>query len=262
MVIDNRSGAGGNLAAATIARADPHGYSLLVGYTGHTYAPRIYTDVGFDFGRDFAPVSALARAPLALALNKSRLDAADFREFAAAAQRNPESIEIATSGLGTLPHLAVELLQRQAGLRLLHVPYRGGAPALQDLLAGQVTAMIGPIGLFAGHATRSDLRIVAVASRRREALAPDVPTFAECGGPGFRVSQWFGLFAPINTPGSILDRLHLAVQSALANEEVRRLWAEQGARVELESRADFSDFVVRETMRWNRIASDAKLKLD
>jgi len=262
VLVDNRTGAGGNLAAAAVARAEPDGYSLLVGYTGHTYATDIYPNAGFDLGRDFAPISALARAPLALAVNRSRFGGSTLSDFLDVARLKPGSIEIGTSGLGSLPHLAVELLQRRTGIQLLHVPYRGGAPSFQDLLAGQVSAMIGPVGLFAGHAVGGAIRVLAIASRRREVLMPDVPTFGESGVEDFRISQWFGLFAPIKTPGPVLDRIHAVVQSILATEDIKRLWVEQAARVELESRADFSRFVSQEISRWSHIAAQANLKLD
>ncbi len=262
MVIDNKSGAGGTVGTAVVARAPADGYTVLIGDTGLVYAPRIYPHAGFDFARDFAPVSALARVPYALVINPARLDVSTLAEFIAAAKKNPGSIDIGSAGLGTVTHLAIGIFESRAGIQLNHVPYRGGAPMLQDLMAGQIAAAFVLVSAVAGHVKSGKLRALAVANRRRESLLPDVPTAQEAGLSDFRFTTWFGLFAPRRTPEPILDRLHGAVQAALDDEAVKRLWKEQGARVELESRADFGRFIDREIVRWNRIAKDANIKME
>ncbi len=262
MVIDNRSGAGGTLGTAVAARAPADGYTLLLGDTGLTYAPVIYPKAGFDFGRDFAAVSALARVPYVLAVNPAKLDVATLAAFIAAAKKKPGAIDIGSAGLGTVTHLAIGVFEARAGVRLTHIPYRGGGPMLQDLLAGQVAAAFVLPSAIAGHVKAGQLRALAVANRRREPMLPDVPTMQEAGLADFRVTTWFGLFAPRHTPDAILDRLHDAVQAALAEEAIRTLWVEQGARVELESRADFARFVVREIERWGRIARAANVQME
>lgn len=262
MVIDNRSGAGGTLGTAVAARAPADGYTLLLGDTGLTYAPIIYPKAGFDFTRDFAPISALARVPYVLLVNPAKLDVATLAGFIAAAKKTPGAIDVGSAGLGTVTHLAIGLFEARAGVRLNHVPYRGGAPMLQDLLAGQVAAAFVVLSAAASYVTSGKLRALAVASRRREALIPEVPTMDEAGLPDFRATIWFGLFAPKRTPAAILDRLHQAVQAALGEEKVRRLWLEQGARVELESRADFTRFVAADTLRWSRIARAANVQME
>lgn len=262
VVIDNHSGAAGTVGAAVVARAPADGHTMLVGYTGFTYAPLIYAQAGFDLVRDFAPISAIDRIQLALAVNPARLDVSDLQQFLAAARQKPESIDMASGGIGTVPHLAIELLQNRAGVRLRHVPYRGGGPALQDLLSGQVAGMFGAVGLLAPHVRAGKLRVLAIAGRRREPLLPEAPTFDEAGLANFRAVSWDALFAPQATPAPILDRMHAAVQAALASEPVKRQWAEQGARVELESRADFAKFVDQETMRWGAIVKAANIKME
>ncbi|MDB5486888.1 MAG: putative exported protein, partial [Reyranella sp.] len=152
VVIDNRSGAGGTVAAAAVARAAPDGYTMLVGYTGLTYASQLYPSAGFDFGRDFAPISAFARVVQVLAINPARLDVTTWPQFIEAARKTPGGIDVASAGLGTVPHLAIEMLQARAGIKLNHVPYRGSAPAMQDLLAGQVDALFMPVTSVAGLA--------------------------------------------------------------------------------------------------------------
>ena len=262
MVIDNRSGAGGTLGTAVAARAPADGYTVLVGDTGLTFAPTIYPRAGFDFDRDFAPVSAFARVPYVLVINPGRLDVPALAAFIEAAKKKPGEISIGSAGLGTVTHLAIGLFEGRAGVDLNHVPYRGGAPMLQDLLAGQIAAAFVLVSAVAGHIRSGKLRALAVASRRREPLIPDVPTAHEAGLADFRMTTWFGLFAPARTPETVLDRLHAAVQEALAAPDLARLWREQGARVEPESRADFAGFVARDTERWSRIARAANVQME
>jgi len=263
MVIDNKSGAGGTVGTAVAARAAPDGYTVLVGDTGLTYAPTIYPKAGFDFDRDFAPISAFSRVPYVLVVNPTRLNVTTLKSFIDAAKKAPGSIDVGSAGIGTITHLAIGLFEGRAGLKLNHVPYRGGAPMLQDLLAGQIGAAFVLISAVAGYVASGKLRALAVANRRRdEELLPGVPTAEEAGLPDFRITTWFGLFAPKRTPDAILDRLHGAVQSALGAANVKSLWREQGARVELESRADFARFVARDTERWSRIAKAANIQLE
>jgi len=262
IVVDNRSGAGGTIGTALAAHAAADGYTLLLGDTGLTYEPVIYSNAGFDFGRDFAAVSALARVPYVLVVNPAKLDAATLASFIEMAKRRPGAIDIGSAGLGTVTHLAIGLFEARAGVQLTHVPYRGGAPMLQDLLAGQVAAAFVLAGQAAEHVKSGRLRALAIANRRREPLLPDVPTMQEAGLADFRVTTWFGVFAPKGTPDGILDRLHGAVQEALGEPAIKRTWLEQGARVELESRADFTRFVAREIERWSRIARAAHIKME
>jgi tripartite-type tricarboxylate transporter receptor subunit TctC len=260
IVIDNKSGAGGSVGAAVVARAAPDGYTMLIGFTGHGYASLIYPQPGFDLLRDFAPISAIDRVQSVLLVNPKRLDVATLQQFLDAARARPESIDVASGGLGTVSHLAIELLQTRAGIRLRHVPYRGGAPALQDLVAGQVGALFATAGLTSGYVKSGLLRALAVAGRRREALLPDVPTFDEAGFAGFRATSWDGLFAPKATPPAILDRMHAAVQGALRSDQIKREWTERGARLSLESRADFAAFVAEDAARWSAVIKAAGIK--
>jgi tripartite-type tricarboxylate transporter receptor subunit TctC len=262
VVIDNRSGAGGTVGAAVAARAAPDGYTLLVGDTGLAYAPTVYPRAGFDFLRDFAPIAAFGRVPYALVINPARLDVANLEAFIEKAKQAPGGIDIGSAGLGTVTHLAIGLFEGRAGVKLTHVPYRGGAPMLQDLLAGQIGAAFVLVTAVAGYVRSGKLKALAVINRRRDALLPGVPTAHEAGLPDFRITTWFGLFAPARAPDAILDRIHAAVQQALGSDEVKRLWAEHGARVELESRADFASFIAREVERWSRIAKAANVQME
>jgi tripartite-type tricarboxylate transporter receptor subunit TctC len=260
IVIDNKSGAGGSLGAAVVARAAPDGYTMLVGFTGNTYASLIYANPGFDLLRDFAPISAIDRVQSVLLVNPKRLDVATVGQFLDTARAKPESIDMASGGLGTVGHLAIELLQTDDRIKLRHVPYRGGGPALQDLLGGQVAGLFATAGLTASYVRAGTLRALAVAGRRREPLLPGVPTFKEAGAGDFRAISWDGLFAPRATPAPVLDRMHAAVQKVLASETVKQQWAERGARVELESRADFAKFVAQDGARWSAVIKAAGIK--
>lgn len=254
VVIDNRGGAGGTLGGMIAARAAPDGCTLLVGNTGLTFARIVYDEGGFDLTRDFAPVSLLARVPVALVVNPTTVQARDLAAFLAAARKSPGAITVGSSGLGTIPHLAIELLQQRAGIRLTHVPYRGGGQALQDVVSGTIDALVTPLSTVVSYVQSGRLRALAVASTNRQRILPELPTFTEAGLADFRVSTWYGLFAPKATPIVPLDTLHAAAQAALASGEVERIWAEQGARVDLVSRLAFTGFVESETERWSALA--------
>jgi tripartite-type tricarboxylate transporter receptor subunit TctC len=251
IVVDNRSGAGGTVGAAQVARSAADGHTMLVGYTGLTYASLVYRQPGFELMRDFAPICAFARTPAALVVNPERLDVSTLAQFIEAARRKPGSIDIASPGLATVQHLAIVMLQNRAGIELHHVPYRGGAPAMQDLLGGQVAGLFHSVGAVEPYVKTGKLRALAIAGRRREALMPEIPT-----------ATWFGLFAPKRTPVAILDRMHAAVQAALGSDEIKRVWVEQGAKVELESRDDFTGFVTQEGRRWSAIAKAAGVEME
>lgn len=262
VMIDNRSGAGGTLGAALVARAPADGYTMLVANTSHTYAPSIYPNAGFDLLRDFAPISAFGRVQQALVINPAVVPAETLQQFIEYARKNPDSIDIASSGIGTVNHLAISLLEARADIRLNHTPYRGSAPAIQDMLAGHIGAIFNPVANLLDYVRDGKLRVLGIAGRRREPALPDVPTIAEAGITDFRAVAWVGLFAGKRTPSAILDRMHGAVQTALASEEVKQLWAAQGARVEAESRDDFTRFVVQDVERWRRLAKAAEIDMD
>ena len=262
VVVENRSGAGGTVGTTTAALAPADGYTLLLGDTGLTYAPLVYSHAKFDFARDFTPISALARVSYVLIVNPARLGAASLVEFMETARRRPGYIDMGVAGLGSVTHLALELFEQQAGVELHHVPYRGGAPMLQDLVAGQIAAAFVVAGAAAPYVQSGSLRALAVANRRREPLLPGVPTMDEAGLANFRARIWFGLFAPRQTPDVVLDQLHAAVQVALKDPKIEAVWSEQGARVELESRRDFARFVAADSERWARIARQVDVKLE
>lgn len=262
VVVDNRSGAGGTLGAAIVSRARADGYTMLIGNTAHTYASLIYPASGFDLRHDLEPISAFARVPQALVINPAVLDVTTLEQFIDVVGRQPNSINIGSSGIGTVNHLAIELLEDRANIQLNHIPYRGSAPAIQDLLSGQVAGIFNPVANLMSHVRSGTLRVLGIAARRRESILPDVPTMDEAGLTDFRAIAWTGLFARKGTPTSILDRIHAAVDAALLSDGIRQSWEEQGAKVEPESRADFSLFVDQEIVRWRRIARAVAIEMD
>ena len=262
VVVENRGGAGGTIGGMTAARSKPDGCTLLVVNPSLTFAPIVYAESGFDLMRDFAPVSGLAQVPVALVVNPTKIDAKDLSGFLAMVRKQPGAINIGSSGLGTIPHLAIVLLQQRTGIQLTHVPYRGGGPALQDMMAGQIDATFAPLSTVASYVQSGRLRALAVAAPKREAILPDVPTFAQAGVADFTVSTWYGLFAPKATPAAILDMLHGAVQAALADPGIRHIWSDQGAEPDLQSRQAFTEFVGREVERWSRIARTVGLPME
>lgn len=261
VVVDNRGGAGGTLGGMIVARSRADGCTLLAANTAQTFATVVYAESGFDLVRDFAPVSVIAKVPVSLVVNPAKLDVKDLAGFLAAARKSPGAINIGSSGLGTMAHLAIELLQQRTGISLTHVPYRGGGPALQDLISGQLDATFQPLSTVASYVQSGRLRALAVATTAREPVLPNVPTFAESGVPDFNVSTWYGLFAPKATPAAPLDALHGAVQKALSAPDVKHIWQEQGARIDLESRQAFGDFVRHEVERWSAIAKKTGLPM-
>lgn len=262
IVVENRGGAGGTIGGMIAARAQPDGCTLLVVNPSLTFASIVYPDSGFDLMRAFVPVSGMAAVPVALVVNPGKIDVRDLAAFLAMARKSPDVINIGSSGLGTVPHLAIELLQQRTGIRLTHVPYRGGGLALQDMLSGQIDATFAPISTVAGYVQSGRLRALAVATPHREPVLPDVPTFGEAGVADFNVSTWYGLFAPKATPQAPLDTLHAAVQAALAEPDVKRIWAEQGAEPIVDSRPAFAAFVDREVARWGAIVKMMDLPKD
>ena len=262
IVVDNRSGAGGTIGTALAAHAAADGYTLLLGDTGLTYEPVIYSNAGFDFGRDFAAVSALARVPYVLVVNPAKLDAATLASFIEMAKRKPGAIDIGSAGLGTVTHLAIGLFEARAGVRLTHVPYRGGAPMLQDLLAGQVAAAFVLAGQAAEHVKSGRLRALAIANRRRE--APAARRADHAGGGAGRFPRHH-VVRRVRPQGHARRHPRSPARrgaGALDEPAIKKTWLEQGARVELESRADFARFVAREIERWSRIARAAHIKME
>jgi tripartite-type tricarboxylate transporter receptor subunit TctC len=228
VVIENRGGAGGMLGAQAVAQATPDGSTLLLG-TGSTHGTNssVFAKLTYDPVKDFVPVVQCTQSPLLLVV-PAALPAKTFTELVAHAKGKPEPLTYASYGPGSINHLGAELMISMAGIRASHVPYRGSAPALIDLIGGRVDFMLDGISTAVGYVQAGTLRLIGVAGTRRSALLPDAPTVAEAGLPGFDTSVWFGLFAPAGTPGAVVSHLNARVNVVLASAQVKEAFAKLG----------------------------------
>ena len=222
IVIDNRAGAGGTVGTKAVAKSDPDGYTLLLGYTGTlAIGPSLYRNVGYDPRKDFAPIGMIGNAPTSLVVHPS-FPAKTVAELIAYAKANPGKVNFGSAGVGTVSHITGEYFARAAGITLVHIPYKGTGPALSDLLGGHIPMAFAPIPADPCQCPAGLLRALAVTSKTRNSLLPDVPTMSEAGLPEFEASLYYGLVAPAGTPRPMIDRLNTELRTALASDEVKK----------------------------------------
>ena len=257
VVIDNRGGAGGTIGTAAAAKSAPDGHTLLLVPTSHVINPSIYAKLPYDTEKDFAPITMVASAAILMAVNPS-VPADTVRGFIEAARARPQTIaNYGSAGTGTVFHLTGELFRQLAGLQLQHVPYRGGAPTVTALLAGEIPLAFETMLALQPHVRAGTLRALAVTSPRRSAIMPDIPTTAEAGFPALVAYNSYALFAPAGTPSPVLTRLHDAAVAALALPEVHDQLREQGAEVVGGSAAELAAHVAAEVPKWAALARQA-----
>jgi tripartite-type tricarboxylate transporter receptor subunit TctC len=260
VVIDNRGGAGGTIGTGLAAKSTPDGYTLVLVPTSHVINPSIYAKLPYDTERDFAPITMVASAAILMAINP-RVPAKTVRDFVEAAKAQPQTLaNYGSAGAGTVFHLTGELFKQLTGLSLQHVPYRGGAPTITALLAGEIPLAFETMLALQPHVRAGTLRALAVTSPRRSAIMPDVPTTAEAGFPSLVADNSYALFAPAGTPVPILGRLHDAAVAALALPGVRDQLREQGAEVVGNSPAELAAYVTAEIPKWAALARQAGVK--
>lgn len=260
VVIDNRGGAGGTLGTAAAAKSAPDGYTLLLVPTSHVINPSIYAKLPYDTEKDFAPITMVASVAILMAVNP-RVPADTVRGFVEAAKASPRVIaNYGSAGTGTVFHLTGELFNQLTGLQLQHVPYRGGAPTVTALLAGEIPLAFETMLALQPHIRAGTLRALAVTSPRRSAIMPEIPTTAEAGFPSLVADNSYALFAPAGTPAPILSQLHDATVAALALPEVRDQLREQGAEVVGNSAAELATYVAAEIPKWAALARQAGVK--
>jgi tripartite-type tricarboxylate transporter receptor subunit TctC len=256
VVIDNRGGAGGTIAADAAAKAAPDGYTLLMGAGAHALAPSIYAHLGYDFVRDFAPITLVARGAYLVVLHPA-VPAGSIPELIALAKAHPGQLNFASPGTGAPPHLAGELFNTMAGVRLVHVPYRGDNEALADLVGGQVQLGFIAIAASLPLVRAGKLKALAVTSAARTPVLPELPTVAEAGLPGYALGTWFGLLAPAGTPPEILAILHDAAVAIVASDDIRSRFAAIGFEAASCSPDAFARHIRAETDNFARIAAAA-----
>lgn len=265
VVIENVPGAGGSLGAEKVARSPADGYTLLMGHIGTLGVnPSLYPKLGYDPVRSFAPVAWIARVPNVLVVNPA-VPAQNLRELIALAKARPGHLAYGSGGNGSAAHITMEFLKLQTASSFLHIPYRGTAPSVNDLLGGQVQVLFTGIPALLPHIKSGRMRALAVSSPRRLALLPDVPTVAEsgvAGTKGFEADQWYGLVAPAGTPPEVVALLNQHVNKALSSEEVRSRLAAEGAEATPATPQVFGQLIAREIPRWERVVKGASIKLD
>ena len=261
VVVENRAGASGTIGAAEVARAAPDGHTLLVDAAGHASNPALYPRLPFDYARDFAPITQLAVSPQILAVHPS-LPATSLAELVALAKRRPGELSYGSPGNGSAGHLAAAYLAHLAGIEVVQVAYRGGGPAIQDLLAGNLSFAFGSVSATLALVQEGKLRPLAVSSLRRIRPLPDLPTVAELGYPGFDMNEWSGLYAPAATPAEIVARIGDAARRALAEEAVRQRIEQIGAEPVGNETGEFADWLARRRARMAELVRDARITAD
>ncbi|HEX6003546.1 MAG TPA: tripartite tricarboxylate transporter substrate binding protein [Burkholderiales bacterium] len=262
IVVDNRGGASGNLGAEIALRAPPDGYTLLAAIASLTSNPFVMRKVPYDLERDFVPISRTVTVPNILISHPS-LPPKNLKELIAYVKSRPDKLQYASAGVGSMPHLMMAFFVSAAGLKMIHVPYKGAGPALSDVIAGHVPMVASNILSTLPHVKAHRVRAYGVTSAKRAAAAPDIPTIAEAGVPGYEAVQWFGLLAPAGTPPAVVKRLHAAVVAALEDPVVHKRFTDGGADpTPSESPQAFAALIHAELTKWSRVVREAGIRPD
>ena len=262
IVVENRGGAGGTIGTRAAAKAAPDGYTILLSYTGtFSIAPSAYANPGYDPRKDFAPIGMIGAAPSILVVNPA-LPVHSMAELIKYAKAQPAPMQYGSPGVGTVNHLAGEMLANEIGTKLLHIPYKGNGPALGDLLGGHIPMMFMPIPAALGNVKAGTLRALAVSSAKRSSVLPDLPTMAETGVPGFDVALRYGLAAPAGTPRPIIERLNKELNAALASDEVKKRLASEGADALPGTPEAYAQDIDKEETKWRALVRKLNLKVE
>ena len=256
--VDNRGGAGGVLGTEAAAAAAPDGYTLLIVSIAHAVNPALYK-LNYDPIKSFTPVSILATGPNVLAVNPE-LPVNNVKELVALAKQKPGELDYASAGVGSFQHLGGELFKLTAGVNLQHVPYKGGGPAMQDVIAGHVKIMFSSLVQTTPFIQSGQLRALGVGGTKRNPILPDVPTIAEAGVPGYEANNWWGIMAPAGTPKEIVDRLYRDIQATLKSPELTAAFDREGASAVTMSSEDFAKYIENEIVKWGRVVKEGNIK--
>ncbi len=262
VIIDNRGGAGGTVGASIAAKQPPDGYTFFIGAVHHAIAPSFYPKLDYNIETDLVPLTIIANPPQVVVVNPARVKADNFKDFLDFVRKNPGKLNYASAGNGTSHHLAGELFKIQSKTFIIHIPYRGAGPALNDLLAGNVDMMFDGLGSSAQHIRSGRIKPLAIASPKRSPAFPNLPTSAEVGMPEYVVSTWYGIWGVKGTPKDILDRMHAEVVKAVSSPEMRDIWASQGSDTATMSQDQFAKFLASEIKRWAQVTQASGAKLD
>jgi tripartite-type tricarboxylate transporter receptor subunit TctC len=262
VIVDNRSGAGGTIGSDVAAKSAPDGYTMLIGTSStHAIAPSLYSRLPYDPVRDFAPVTLVASATILLAVHPS-LPAKNVRELIALGRKKPNALSFASSGNGGISHLIGEHFKAAGGIEMLHVPYKGDTPALVDLVSGQVHLMFGTAVSFLPYVRAGRLNALAVTNPERSPIAPDVPTIAESGLPGFEALQWFGIFVPAGTSRDIVARLNAEIVKIARLPDIRERMTSLGADAVGNAPEQFAGFLKADTAKWAKVVKQSGARID
>jgi tripartite-type tricarboxylate transporter receptor subunit TctC len=262
IVIDNRAGAGGTVGTRALAKSDPDGYTIGLGYTGTlAIGPNLYSNVGYDPRKDFSSIGRIATAPNTLVVHPS-FPAQTVQELIASARANPGKVSYGSAGIGTVSHVCGEYFASATGIKLVHIPYKGTGPALSDLIGGHIPVAFAPIPATYENAKAGRLRMLAVTSLTRSTLAPEIPTIAEQGVPGFEAVLRYALVAPAGVPRPIVERLNKALNAALATDEVRKRLAFEGAEPVPSTPEEYAADLDKEVTLWAKVVKDSGAKAD
>ena len=260
VIVDNRAGAGGTIGTAMVAKSPPDGYTLALGSSGTmTNAPAVYKTIQYDPIRDFTAIGPIQSVPIVLTV-APKTPVTTYKEFVELAKTR--NVSVASAGNGSSNHLALELLMRQAHLKLTHVPYKGSGPALTDLLGSQVDAMMDQLTASIGYIKEGRLKALAVTSRNRSPLIPNVPTLAELGVTGFEASTWTGLFGPSGLPPAVAEKLHAALRKALSSESVKERYRSMGSEVMDMGQPEFNAYVRADYEKWRVLAREGNIVIE
>jgi len=258
-LVENRPGASGNIGASSVAKSAPDGYTIMLATITLATNPAFYKSLDFDATKDLAPVTLVAGSPHMLVVNAA-VPVKNVKELIELAKKSPGKLSYASAGTGSPFHIAAELFKQQAGVDILHVPYKGGAPAVADVLGGHVQMAFANLVAVVAQSRSGQVRALAVTTSKRSIAAPDVPTMAEAGLPNYDFASWFGILVPAGTPPQIIDRLNVEIVKALRSPEISARLSEEGADVIASSPAEFGAFLASETTKWKKVIGAAGIQ--
>jgi tripartite-type tricarboxylate transporter receptor subunit TctC len=261
VLVENRAGAGGTIGADLVAKSSPDGYTLMLDAANYAVNPSLYPKLPYDPAKAFAPVTLLALFPNVVVVNPA-FPVSSIRQLIEKIKAEPGKIAFASSGNGSAQHLAAELFRQRAGLDMVHVPYKGGGPALIDVMAGQVPLYFGNMASALPHVKNGKLKALAVTGAKRSPAAPELPTVAESGMPGYQVYEWNAIFAPAGTPEPVIKRLYAEIAKALAAPELKERIAALGGEIAASSPADTAAWLREQTASWGKVVREGNIKIE